>query len=295
MERSGKKRHRDRSNGIIRAQYNSHMRIARLSIEDKIHYAVETVDGYFRCQGSIEEGFSILGEELKGGKLEPPLVPETIYAIGLNYREHAIEMEKPIPEYPVVTMKSPSSLLEPGGVIELPRFLRSDSVDYECELGIIIGKVCKNVRPSEALDYVFGYTAANDISARDWQGIYSGGQWCKGKSFDTFCPIGPVLVTAEEIPDPDQLLLSTILNGETKQSSCTSDMIFSVSELVAFLSGSATLYPGTLILSGTPTGVGVARKPPRFLKEGDSIVVEVEKIGRLENSVKEEIVDGTGA
>lgn len=271
------------------------MRIARLDIEDEVHYAVETEEGYFRCQGSIEEGFSVIGERLSGGTLKAPLIPPTIYAIGLNYREHAIEMEKPIPEYPVVTMKSPSSLLDPGGVIELPRFLRSDSVDYECELGIIIGKVCKNVRPSEALNYIFGYTAANDISARDWQGIYSGGQWCKGKSFDTFCPIGPVIVTADEIPDPDQLSLSTVLNGETKQSSCTSDMIFSVSELIAFLSGSATLYPGTLILSGTPTGVGVAGNPPQFLKEGDSIVVEVEKIGCLENSVKEENVGGSAS
>lgn len=271
------------------------MRLARLGIGDEIHYAVQTEGGYFRCQGSIEEGFSVLEEELKGGELKAPLIPPTIYAIGLNYREHAIEMEKPIPEYPVVTMKSPNALLEPGGIIELPRFLNSDSVDYECELGIIIGKVCKNVHPAEALDYIFGYTAANDISARDWQGIYSGGQWCKGKSFDTFCPIGPVIVTADEIPDPDNLSLSTVLNGETKQSSCTSDMIFSVSELVSFLSGSATLYPGTLILSGTPTGVGIARKPPRFLEEGDSIVVEVEKIGRLENSVKEEIVGSTAS
>ena len=197
-------------------------------------------------------------------------------------------MSKPIPEHPVVTMKSPTALLAPGGVIELPRFLPSDSVDFECELGIIIGKRCKNVRAEEALDYVFGYTVANDVSARDWQKIYSGGQWCKGKTFDTFCPIGPSMVTKDEIPDPDNLDISTTLNGVLMQSSNTSDMIFSVAELVAFLSGSTTLVPGTLILSGTPTGVGVARNPPRFLCAGDSVVIEIEKIGRLENTVKEE-------
>jgi len=271
------------------------MKICRLRLPEGIVHAAQDEDQWVLCRGSLEAGFVATEEVLDletDARWLPPVIPPTIYAIGLNYKAHAIEMAKPIPEHPVVTMKSPTALLEPGGIIRLPRFLASDSVDFECELGIIIGRRCKNVSPEDALNYVFGYTAANDVSARDWQKIYSGGQWCKGKTFDTFCPIGPVMVTADEISDPDNLEIATFLNGESMQSSNTSDMIFSVAELVAFLSGSTTLEPGTLILSGTPTGVGVARNPPRFLQDGDSVIIEIQGIGRLENSVREEQLSG---
>lgn len=254
-------------------------------------YALERPGGYELCLGDPFSGLEATGGMVEAERLLAPIIPTTIYAIGLNYREHAAEMDKPVPEYPVVTMKSPSALLDPGGIILLPRFLPSDSVDYECELAVVIGKSCKNVSRESALDHVLGYTAANDVSARDWQKIHSGGQWCKGKTFDSFCPLGPVLVTPDELGDPDSLAIRTELNGEEMQSSSTADMIFGVRELISFLSGSTTLLPGTVILTGTPPGVGAAQTPPRFLSEGDEVVVEIERIGRLVNPVAEERMD----
>lgn len=264
------------------------MRIARTVLNGLSTFLVEENGIYYRATANLSSGFGKSDEVVENPILEAPIVPTTIFAIGLNYKQHAIEMNQPIPEYPVVTMKSPTALLAPEGAIKLPRFLASDSVDYECELAIVIGKVCKNVTKEEALDYIAGYTAANDVSARDWQKIYSGGQWCKGKTFDTFCPLGPVLVTADEIEDPDALGVRTYLNGEVMQDSNTSDMIFSVAELVSFLAGSTTLLPGTVILTGTPTGVGTARNPQRFLQAGDKVTVEVNGIGKLNNTVVEE-------
>jgi 2-keto-4-pentenoate hydratase/2-oxohepta-3-ene-1,7-dioic acid hydratase in catechol pathway len=266
------------------------MKISRIITADGPSYAILQENGYTVCTGTPLTGLTETETVLTRPKLLAPLEPTTVYAIGLNYRAHAIEMDKPIPEHPVVTMKSPTAVLAPEGEIVLPRFLPSDSVDYECELAIVIGKTCKNATKETALDYVLGYTAANDVSARDWQKIYSGGQWCKGKTFDTFCPFGPVLVTPDEIGDPDALQIRTELNGEEVQCSNTSDMIFSVADLIVFLSGSTTLAPGTIILTGTPTGVGVARKPQRFLQAGDEVVIEVEGIGRLKNTVIEEVV-----
>lgn len=181
-----------------------------------------------------------------------------------------------------------TSVLDPQGEIQLPRSLHSDQVDYECELAVVIGKRCKNVSVEDALDYVLGYTCANDVSARDWQKGHGGGQWVKGKSFDTFCPLGPILVTADRIPDPQILPIRTLLNGEVRQESYTGDMIFSVAQLISFLSGSTTLLPGTVILTGTPEGVGMAAKPPRFLKQGDELVVEITGIGMLHNTVVDE-------
>ncbi len=148
---------------------------------------------------------------------------------------------------------------------------------------MVIGKSCKNVSTDHALDYVLGYTCANDVSARDWQKDHGGGQWCRGKTFDTFAPLGPCLVTSEEIPDPSRLRLRTMVNGELMQDSPTSDMIFDVPALIAFLSGSTTLRPGTVILTGTPAGVGMARKPPRWLRSGDVVTVEIDGIGKLTN------------
>jgi len=239
----------------------------------------------FRLEGDIYGDFHQTDERLKPIRRLAPVVPTAIYGIGLNYREHAAEMNADLPEHPVVFMKSPGSVQDPDSPIILPRHLHSDQVDYECELAAVIGRRCKNVPVGDALDYVLGYTCANDVSARDWQKFHGGGQWVKGKSFDTFCPLGPVLVTADRIPDPQILPIRTILNGEIRQESFTGDMIFSVAELIAFLSGSTTLHPGTVILTGTPPGVGTASNPPRFLKTGDEVAVEITGIGCLHNPV----------
>jgi 2-keto-4-pentenoate hydratase/2-oxohepta-3-ene-1,7-dioic acid hydratase in catechol pathway len=188
-------------------------------------------------------------------------------------------------------MKAPTTVQNPGDPIVLPRFLRSDKVDYEGELGVVIGRPCKNVTPSEALSYVLGFVAANDVSARDWQKEKGGGQFCRGKSFDTFCPVGPCLVTIDELPDPSNLTLCTFVNEEKMQESSTADMIFDVPTLISFLSGSTTLLPGTLILTGTPSGVGEARDPRRYLVPGDEVTVGIEGIGLLTNPVVEEVFE----
>jgi len=217
-----------------------------------------------------------------------PVVPAAIIGIGLNYRRHAEESGAKVPEYPVVFAKTPNALQNPDDPIWIPTHLPSDQVDYECELAVVIGKACRNVPRERALDYVLGYTAANDVSARDWQMGKGGSQWSRGKSFDTFCPLGPCLVTRDDIPDPNALAIRTVLNGEVVQDWNTGDMIFDVPALIEFLSGSTTLVPGTVILTGTPHGVGMARTPPRWLRPGDVVTVEVEKIGALTNPVEAE-------
>lgn len=214
-----------------------------------------------------------------------PLRPTQIICIGLNYRAHAEETGAPIPEHPVVFMKNIGSVCSPGDSILLPSGDYSKEVDYECELAVVIGRDCVDVRRDDALQYVYGYTCGNDVSARDWQKSRSGGQWCRAKSFDTFCPLGPCLVTSDEIPDPNALSIQTRLNGEVVQQSSTSDMIFDVAELIAFLSRSATLPAGTVILTGTPPGVGMARTPPLWLRDGDQVEVEISGIGTLSNNV----------
>ncbi len=223
-------------------------------------------------------------------RLLAPIAPTNIYCIGLNYRQHAAEGGKPAPEYPVVFLKATTTLQNPGGPVVLPRHLRSDEVDYECELAVVIGRAARNVSRAKALDYVLGYTCANDVSARDWQGPKGGSQWCRGKTFDTFCPLGPRLVTRDEIPNPNTLRIKTIINGEVLQDWNTNDMIFDVPTLIEFLSGSTTLLPGTVILTGTPHGVGFARKPPRWLTPGDEVDIEISSIGTLSNPVIAEAV-----
>ncbi|MGC1480944.1 MAG: fumarylacetoacetate hydrolase family protein [Chthoniobacterales bacterium] len=242
--------------------------------------------------GSVTELRDATGSDqaVEVARLLAPVTPPAIFCIGLNYRKHAEETGSPIPERPVVFMKQPGAVQHPGGSILLPRGLRSDRVDYECELAVVIGRPCKNVARDEALDHVLGYTCANDVSARDWQKDFGGSQWCRGKTFDTFAPLGPAIVTRSEIPDPGALAIRTLLNGDVVQESNTEDMIFSVPEIVAFLSGSTTLHPGTVILTGTPSGVGMAQDPPRWLRAGDEVVVEIDGIGRLENRVEEEIL-----
>jgi 2-keto-4-pentenoate hydratase/2-oxohepta-3-ene-1,7-dioic acid hydratase in catechol pathway len=220
-----------------------------------------------------------------------PIDFRCIYAIGLNYRAHAEETGLEIPKYPMVFMKAPTAAQNPGDPIVLPRYLRSDKVDFEAELGVVIGRPCKNVKPEEALSYVLGYVCANDVSARDWQKEKGGGQFCRGKTFDTFCPVGPCLATADEIPDPSKLTIRSFVNDDKMQESGTDDMIFDVPTLISFLSGSTTLLPGTLILTGTPSGVGEARDPKRYLVAGDEVTVEIEGVGILTNPVVEEVFE----
>lgn len=238
-----------------------------------------------RLDGSIFGDFQPTGKIDLVSKLLAPIVPTSILCIGLNYRQHAAESGMNPPEVPILFVKGINTLQNPGDPIEIPTHFASAEVDYECELAVVIGKACKNTSRADALDYVAGYTCANDVSARDWQLKKGGGQWCRGKYFDTFAPLGPCLVTPDEIPDPNALAIRTVLNGKTMQESNTSDMIFDVPTLIEFLSGSTTLLPGTVILTGTPQGVGMAQKPPRWLRAGDEVVVEIEGIGALANPV----------
>lgn len=185
-------------------------------------------------------------------------------------------------------IKASGTLNNPGDPILIPR--RSSQIDYEAELCVVIGKAAKNVPRERALDYVFGYTCANDVSARDWQRQkeLGGGQFARGKSFDTFCPLGPWIITRDEIPNPNSLRIRCILNGQTMQDHTTADMIFDVPALIESLSSTLTLRPGAVILTGTPHGVGFARTPPVWLKAGDSVTVELEKIGKLTNPITAE-------
>lgn len=249
-------------------------------------YAALQSDGSAReVTGDIFGDYRVADRVVTAGKLLAPIVPVFLPCIGLNYKKHAAESNSPPPPHPVLFVKNPASLQNPGDPIELPQKLPSTGVDYECELAVVIGRRCKNVSRAAALDYVLGYTCANDVSARDWQRNAGGGQWCRGKTFDTFCPLGPVLVTRDEIPNPNALRIRTVLNGATMQDWNTDDMIFDVPAIIEFLSASTTLLPGTVILTGTPHGVGFARTPPVWLKVGDTVSIEIEKIGTLTNPV----------
>lgn len=251
--------------------------------------AAQQQDGTaLEIEGDLYGQYRVTERRAEVVKRLAPIQPAAIVCIGLNYRFHAEETKAAIPPHPVVFMKLPGAVQHPDEPILLPRHLRSDKVDYEGELAVVIGKAARNVSRENALAHVLGYTCANDVSARDWQKSGGGGQWCRGKTFDTFCPLGPVLVTADEIPDPRALRIRTFLNGETMQDGDTRDMIFDVPALIAFLSGSTTLTPGTVILTGTPHGVGMARNPPVWLRDGDTVTVEIERIGALTNPVREE-------
>jgi 2-keto-4-pentenoate hydratase/2-oxohepta-3-ene-1,7-dioic acid hydratase in catechol pathway len=254
-----------------------------------VGYATQQGDGSaLELTGDIYNSPQVTQEKADVAKLLAPVVPSSIICIGLNYRRHAEETGAKFPEQPIVFFKGINTLLNPNEAIQIPQFMRSDEVDYECELAVVIGKPCKNVSRAMALEYVLGYTCCNDVSARDWQLKRGGGQWCRGKSFDTFSPLGPCLVTPDEIPNPNSLKISTALNGQMMQDWNTNDMIFDVPTLIEFLSGSTTLLPGTVILTGTPHGVGMAQKPPRWLRPGDQVDIEIEKIGTLSNPVENE-------
>jgi len=260
------------------------MRLIRhLTPAGPAHAALQPDGSAREIAGDVLSDFTVTDRTVTPGKLLAPLVPTNILAIGLNYRRHAAEGGKDAPERPVLFIKATSSLQNPGDPIELPR--TSTKVDYECELAVVIGQRCKNVSRAEALDYVLGYTCANDVSARDWQRDLGGGQWCQAKSFDTFCPLGPVLVTKDQIQNPNALRIRTLLNGEAMQDWNTNDMVFDVATLIEFLSTDKTLLPGTVILTGTPHGVGFARTPPVWLKPGDTVSIDIESIGTLTNPV----------
>jgi 2-keto-4-pentenoate hydratase/2-oxohepta-3-ene-1,7-dioic acid hydratase in catechol pathway len=207
--------------------------------------------------------------------------PGKIITIGLNYRDHAAEGGLPAPEAPIVFAKYPSAVVGSGEAIQVRPDISAE-VDYEAELVVVIGREAKDVPVEEALGVVFGYACGNDVSARD---VPNGDQWMYAKSFDTFAPLGPWIVTADEIPDPQTLTVEARLNGEVMQSGSTKEMIFSVAELIAYVSRGLTLLPGDLIYTGTPAGVGMARTPPVWLKPGDTIEVEIERIGVLRNPV----------
>jgi 2-keto-4-pentenoate hydratase/2-oxohepta-3-ene-1,7-dioic acid hydratase in catechol pathway len=220
-----------------------------------------------------------------GRVLKSPIPdPANIIAIGLNYRDHAIESGMAIPEEPIVFGKFTSSVCGPEETISLPGASRE--VDYEAELVVVIGRRASHVPQSEAMEYVAGYTIGNDVSARDWQLRKPGGQWILGKSFATFAPIGPTLVTRDEIPDPHALSIQLKLNGQLMQSSNTSRLIFRIDQLVSYLSQVFPLQPGDLIFTGTPPGVGFARKPAVFLQPGDVCEVEIEGLGILRNTCR---------
>lgn len=251
------------------------------------HYGAEQPDGTaLRIEGDILAAHRVTAEPADVVSLLAPIAATQLLCIGLNYRQHAVETKAQIPERPILFLKNLGALHHPGAPILIPQHLRSERVDYECELAVVIGRTCKNVPRARALDYVLGYTCGNDVSARDHQIKWGGGQWCRGKSFDTFAPLGPRLVTPDELPNPNALAIMTTVNGERVQSSNTADMIFDVPTLIEFLSGSTTLLPGTVIFTGTPSGVGMAVKPtPRYLQPGDTVTVEIEKIGALTNPI----------
>jgi acylpyruvate hydrolase len=208
--------------------------------------------------------------------------PGKIIAVGLNYKDHASEQNVTPPERPMLFAKWQTALIGPGDPILLPSI--SDKIDYEGELGVVIGERAKRVPAASALDVVEGYICVNDVSARDLQ--YSDKQFTRAKSLDTFCPVGPRLVPASEVGDPGDLTLRTTVNGEVLQDSSTSQLIFSVPELIAFISEAITLEPGDLIATGTPAGVGTFRDPPIYLKDGDEVVIEIERVGELRNPVR---------
>ena len=231
------------------------------------------------------------GQALAEVTLTAPIArPGKIVAIGLNYADHASEGNIPLPTEPLVFAKFPSSVIGPDEAIVWDRSLTA-AVDFEAELAVVIGRRARNVLSRNALDHVFGYTCLNDVSARDLQ--FGDEQWVRGKSLDTFCPLGPWIVSADEIPDPQALRIECVVSGETLQSATTADMIFGIAELIAHLSRSFTLEPGDVIATGTPPGVGYFRDPRRLLQDGDEVTVRIDRIGALRNPVRPR-ADGAG-
>ena len=259
------------------------MRIVRFRHAGAIACGVLAGDAIERLAACPFESLLTTGATVALADVEllAPVDPPNVVALGLNYRRHAEESNMKIPTHPQMFLKATTAVIGPAQPIVLPA-MAPDEVDYEAELCIVMGKAAKDVSEADALDYVLGYTCGNDVSARDCQ-LRLDGQWARGKSFDTFCPLGPWIETDL---DPDNCDIASRVNGETMQSSNTSDMIFGCRTLISFLSQVMTLLPGTVIMTGTPSGVGFARKPPVFLKAGDVVEVEVGGIGVLRSGVR---------
>jgi 2-keto-4-pentenoate hydratase/2-oxohepta-3-ene-1,7-dioic acid hydratase in catechol pathway len=257
--------------------------IRHLTSAGPAYAALQSDGSALAIEGDLFVSPRLTDIQITPGKRLAPIAPVNIIGIGLNYRRHAEEGGKEVPSRPMWFMKSTNAVQNPGDPIILPASSRK--VDYEGELAVVIGQAARNVSQADALSYVLGYTIANDVSARDWQFEWGGGQFCHGKSFDTFCPLGPVLVTPDEIPSPGALRLETTVNGEVRQDWTTADMVFDVPTLISFLSEDRTLPAGTVILTGTPHGVGYSRKPPAWLRRNDQIAVSISSIGTLENTV----------
>ena len=248
--------------------------------------APEVTDLPVRGEPEIESDDDLLTaprRPIESPRFVSPLLRPRNFCIGLNYRDHATETNSPIPAAPIVFSKLPSAIVGPEEPIVLPRV--SDRVDYEAELVVLIGTGGRHIAEADALDHVLGYCCGNDVSARDWQKDKPGKQWLLGKSFDTFGPVGPYVVTADEVGDPQQLRVQCRIDGETLQDGTTGDMIFSVAEIIAYLSQVTALERGDVIFTGTPAGVGDARTPPRYLKRGETVEVEIETLGVLASTV----------
>lgn len=252
----------------------------RIEGDEVISMGEDIVD-YLRHGRRLDHG----SRKLDAIHLAAPIPnPGKIVGVGLNYRDHARESGQTVPSEPVLFAKFANSVIGPGAPICIPPDV--PEVDYEAELGVVIGKTATQVRREAALEYVAGYTCLNDVSSRSYQ--FSTGQWLRGKAIDTFLPMGPHLVTTDEVADPHSLPIRCIVSGELLQSSNTAEMVFGVNDLVAFISQTITLEPGDVIATGTPAGVGFARTPPRFLNEGDVVTVSIPGIGDLTNPVTAE-------
>lgn len=255
---------------------------------------IEDIDANGIAAGALETLRRIDPESLPlvadGERIGPPLAGiGKIVAIGLNYRDHAREASLPIPSEPIMFLKATTAVAGPGDDILLPP--RAEKVDWEVELAIVIGRRARHVSEAAALDHVLGYTICNDVSERAYQ-MERLGQWTKGKSYDSFAPLGPWLVTPDELADPQALTLTLAVNGETAQRGTTADMIFKLPQIISYISRFTTLMPGDVIITGTPAGVGMGHKPPRFLKDGDVVTLEIEGLGRQRQRCVRDSVDG---
>lgn len=253
------------------------MRLARVATPDGPRRAV--VDG---DTVRVEDGSELA---LAGAPLLAPVQPANVLAVGLNYRDHASEATMAVPERPILFMKHTGSVVGPGETIQW-RASVAAQVDYEAELAVVIGRDAFEISEAQALDVVAGYTCLNDVSARDLQFADPQQQWVLGKSLDTFCPIGPWVVTPEEFGDPRDVAVSCVVSGEKLQHASTADMLFPVAELLSYLSRHVRLRAGDVIATGTPPGVGAFRTPPRFLRDGDVVTVAIDGIGELTNPVR---------
>jgi 2-keto-4-pentenoate hydratase/2-oxohepta-3-ene-1,7-dioic acid hydratase in catechol pathway len=261
------------------------MKLAKIRIDDRVSYAQVDGDACRLIDGDILSSWKLTDETvpLADVQLLAPVEPRQVVAIGLNYRAHAEESGMALPDHPLIFIKTPNCVVGPGEPILLPK-MAPDEVDYECELVIVIGTEAKNVSVADAPDYVLGYTCGNDVSARDCQ-LKQDKQWARGKCFDTFAPLGPWIET--EL-DADHAAIKLSVNGDGRQESNTSDLIFPCMELVSYISRCMTLYPGSVIMTGTPSGIAFAMDPPPFLRAGDTVTVEIEGIGSLTNPVEKE-------